>query len=69
MLFDGSTATNNQKVRSGITHLFSKNPLWGQWILFNSLFSDGKTTALVNTINGLDDFELIGFLVMMKGGG
>lgn len=33
----------------------------------DSLFSGGKTTALVNTIHGLDDFELIGFLVMVKG--
>lgn len=29
----------------------------------DSLFSGGKTTALVNTIRGLDDFELIAFLV------
>lgn len=29
----------------------------------DSLFSGGKTTALVNTVNGLDDFELIAFLV------
>ena len=29
----------------------------------DSLFSGGKTTALVNTINGLDDFELIAFIV------
>ena len=29
----------------------------------DSLFSGGKTTALVNTIPGLDDFELIAFLV------
>jgi superfamily II DNA or RNA helicase len=30
----------------------------------DSLFSGGKTTALVNTIAGLDDFELIAFLVI-----
>jgi hypothetical protein len=30
----------------------------------DSLFSGGKTTALVNTIAGLDDFELISFLVI-----
>ncbi len=30
----------------------------------DSLFSGGKTTALVNTIQGLDDFELIAFLVV-----
>jgi superfamily II DNA or RNA helicase len=33
----------------------------------DSLFSPGKTTALVNTIKGLDDFELIAFLVVEKG--
>lgn len=32
----------------------------------DSLFSGGKTTALVNTISGLDDFELITFLVVMQ---
>jgi superfamily II DNA or RNA helicase len=30
----------------------------------DSLFSGGKTTALTNTIRGLDDFELICFLVV-----
>jgi len=30
----------------------------------DSLFSGGKTSALVNTISGLDDFELIAFLVV-----
>lgn len=30
----------------------------------DSLFSAGKTTAMVNTIAGLDDFELISFLVI-----
>ena len=30
----------------------------------DSLFSSGKTTALLDTINGLDDFELISFLVI-----
>ena len=29
----------------------------------DSLFSGGKTTALVNSISGLDDFELIAFIV------
>jgi SNF2 family DNA or RNA helicase len=29
----------------------------------DSLFSGGKTTALVNAIHGLDDFELIAFIV------
>lgn len=30
----------------------------------DSLFSGGRTTALTNTIKGLDDFELIAFLVI-----
>ena len=30
----------------------------------DSLFSGGKTTALTNTISGLDDFELVSFLVI-----
>jgi hypothetical protein len=30
----------------------------------DSLFSGGRTTALVNAIAGLDDFELIAFLVV-----
>jgi superfamily II DNA or RNA helicase len=30
----------------------------------DSLFSGGRTTALVNTIAGLDDFELIAFIVI-----
>jgi hypothetical protein len=30
----------------------------------DSLFSGGRTTALVNTIAGLNDFELIAFLVV-----
>ena len=34
----------------------------------DSLFSGGKTTALTNTINGLDDFELITFLVIPEAG-
>ena len=34
----------------------------------DSLFSGGKTTALVNTIAGLDDFELITFLVIQEVG-
>ncbi len=32
----------------------------------DSLFRGGKTTALVNTIAGLDDFELITFLVIQE---
>lgn len=32
----------------------------------DSLFSGGKTSALLNTISGLEDFELIAFLVIMK---
>jgi hypothetical protein len=35
----------------------------------DSLFSGGRTTALVNTIAGLDDFELIAFLVVQEDGG
>jgi hypothetical protein len=30
----------------------------------DSLFTGGKTSALVNTIAGLDDFELIAFFVI-----
>jgi len=30
----------------------------------DSLFTGGKTTALLNTISGLDDFELVAFLVI-----
>jgi len=32
----------------------------------DSLFSGGKTTALTQTISGLDDFELISFLVVQE---
>lgn len=32
----------------------------------DSLFTGGKTTALTNTISGLDDFELITFVVIRK---
>lgn len=32
----------------------------------DSLFTRGRTTALVNTIAGLDDFELIAFLVVQE---
>lgn len=32
----------------------------------DSLFSVGKTTALTNSISGLDDFELISFLVIQE---
>jgi hypothetical protein len=31
----------------------------------DSLFTDGPTTALTQTIAGLDDFELIAFLVVV----
>jgi hypothetical protein len=34
----------------------------------DSLFTGGKTTALANTISGLDDFELISFLVIQGAG-
>lgn len=34
----------------------------------DSLFSGGKTSALVNTIAGLDDFELIAFIVVQGEG-
>lgn len=33
----------------------------------DSLFSGGRTTALTHTIKGLDDFELIAFLVIEGG--
>lgn len=33
----------------------------------DSLFSGGRTTALTYTIAGLDDFELIAFLVIERG--
>lgn len=32
----------------------------------DSLFTSSKTTALVNSIAGLDDFELISFLVIQN---
>ncbi len=32
----------------------------------DSLFSGGRTTALTNTISGLDDFELISFIVIQE---
>ncbi|MCE8525787.1 DEAD/DEAH box helicase family protein [Ruegeria pomeroyi] len=35
----------------------------------DSLFGGGKTSALVHTIAGLDDFELIAFLVVQDAGG
>ena len=34
----------------------------------DSLFTGGKTTALVDTMAGLDDFELIAFLVIQEAG-
>ncbi len=34
----------------------------------DSLFTAGKTTALTNNISGLDDFELISFLVIQEAG-
>ena len=32
----------------------------------DSLFSGGKTSALTHTISGLNDFELISFLVIQE---
>ncbi len=32
----------------------------------DSLFSGGRTSALVHTIAGLDDFELIAFVVVQE---
>ena len=32
----------------------------------DSLFTPGSTTALTQTINGLDDFELIAFLAILE---
>ena len=32
----------------------------------DSLFSGGKTSALTQAFNGLDDFELISFLVVQE---
>jgi hypothetical protein len=32
----------------------------------DSLFTGGKTTALLNAISGLDDFELVAFLVVQE---
>ncbi len=32
----------------------------------DSLFSGQHTTALVNSIQGLDDFELLGFVVVQN---
>jgi hypothetical protein len=32
----------------------------------DSLFSGGETTALINTIQGLEDFELISFLIVQS---
>jgi len=34
----------------------------------DSLFTGGKTTALTHTIKGLDDFELVAFLVIQEAG-
>ena len=33
----------------------------------DSLFTGARTTALLNTVKGLEDFELVAFLVIMKG--
>lgn len=49
----------NQSIRSMIDVKEEKD--------LDSLFSGGKTTALTNTIKGLDDFELISFLVIQEG--
>lgn len=32
----------------------------------DSLFTGGKTTALTHSISGLDDFELVAFLVIQE---
>ncbi len=48
----------NQAIRSMIEVKEEKD--------IDSLFGGGRTTALTTTIQGLDDFELIAFLVIMK---
>lgn len=48
----------NQTIRSMIEVKEEKD--------LDSLFSGGKTTALTNTISGLDDFELITFFVIQE---
>ena len=48
----------NQAIRSMIEVKEEKD--------LDSLFSGGKTTALVDTIAGLDDFELVAFLVVQE---
>jgi ERCC4-related helicase len=50
----------NQAIRSMIEVKEEKD--------LDSLFSGGKTTALTGTISGLDDFELIAFLVIQEAG-
>jgi SNF2 family DNA or RNA helicase len=63
----------NQETADG-RHMQAYSDLLGQTIRsmidvkeekdLDSLFSGGKTTALTNTISGLDDFELVSFLVI-----
>ncbi len=48
-----------QAIRSMIAHKEEKD--------IDSLFTGGRTTALVDPIRGLDDFELIAFLVVFDG--
>jgi SNF2 family DNA or RNA helicase len=50
----------NQAIRSMIEVKEEKD--------LDSLFTGGKTTALTHTISGLDDFELIAFLVIQEVG-
>jgi len=63
----------NQETSDG-RHMQAYSDLLGQTIRsmidvkeekdLDSLFTGGKTTALTNTISGLDDFELVSFLVV-----
>jgi hypothetical protein len=50
------SALLNQAIATMIEHKEEKD--------IDSLFGGGKTSALTNTISGLDDFELISFLVV-----
>lgn len=50
------SALLNQAITTMIEHKEEKD--------IDSLFGGGKTSALTNTISGLDDFELISFLVV-----
>ena len=48
-----------QAIRSMVVHKEEKD--------IDSLFSGGRTTALVDPIHGLDDFELVAFIVVFDG--